>query len=130
MPHASPGPSGWRTYDEENPNVTPELVGTLSDPAWVKAGQPLCLSGDCGTGKSPLLIGIGTAMAEAGAWGDAHIVETGTEFYRFHPDPAQAAPQLPLASMLGKAVSHSLRLRPQVIARWENRVRDDRIWRL
>nr|WP_308427487.1 ATP-binding protein [Streptomyces atratus] len=38
----------------------------MSDPAWVKAGQPLCLIGDSGTGKSHLLIGIGTAMAEAG----------------------------------------------------------------
>jgi DNA replication protein DnaC len=38
----------------------------LSDPSWVKAGQPLCLIGDSGTGKSHLLIGIGTAMAEAG----------------------------------------------------------------
>jgi DNA replication protein DnaC len=49
-----------------NPNVTPEVVNTLSDPAWVKAGQPLCLIGDSGTGKSHLLIGIGTAIAEAG----------------------------------------------------------------
>lgn len=47
-----------------------------------------------------------------------------------HPDPAQAAPQMTLTSTLGKAVSTSLRLRPQVIARWENRVRDDRIWGL
>ncbi|WP_326685679.1 MULTISPECIES: ATP-binding protein [unclassified Streptomyces] len=50
----------------ENPNVTPELVGTLADPAWAKANQPLCLIGDSGTGKSHLLIGIGTAIAEAG----------------------------------------------------------------
>ncbi|MFF5161531.1 ATP-binding protein [Streptomyces sp. NPDC000348] len=50
----------------ENPNVTPELVGTLPDPAWVRAGQPICLIGDSGTGKSHLLIGIGTAVAEAG----------------------------------------------------------------
>ncbi|MGW3661362.1 IS21-like element helper ATPase IstB, partial [Streptomyces sp. NPDC005151] len=51
---------------EKNPNVTPEQVSTLADPAWVKAGLPLCLIGDSGTGKSHLLIGIGTAIAEAG----------------------------------------------------------------
>ncbi|MFF3518379.1 IS21-like element helper ATPase IstB [Streptomyces sp. NPDC002573] len=62
-----PRPKRLEDFDfAENPNVTPELVGTLSDPAWVKAGQPLCLIGDSGTGKSHLLIGIGTAMAEAG----------------------------------------------------------------
>jgi DNA replication protein DnaC len=49
-----------------NPNVRPEVVGTLTDPAWVRAGKPLCLIGDSGTGKSHLLIGIGTAIAEAG----------------------------------------------------------------
>ncbi|MFC9083248.1 IS21-like element helper ATPase IstB [Streptomyces sp. NPDC057062] len=51
---------------EKNPNVTPEQVSTLADQAWVKAGLPLCLIGDSGTGKSHLLIGIGTAIAEAG----------------------------------------------------------------
>ncbi|MFE4824144.1 ATP-binding protein [Streptomyces sp. NPDC056704] len=61
-----PRPKRLEDFDfEENLNVTPESVGTLSDPAWVKAGQPLCLIGDSGTGKSHLLIGIGTAMAEA-----------------------------------------------------------------
>jgi len=49
-----------------NPNVSAEQVATLCDPAWVRAGQPLCLVGDSGTGKSHLLIGIGTAIAEAG----------------------------------------------------------------
>jgi DNA replication protein DnaC len=34
--------------------------------AWVKAGHPLCLIGDSGTGKSHLLIGLGTAAAESG----------------------------------------------------------------
>jgi DNA replication protein DnaC len=32
----------------------------------VKAGHPLCLIGDRGTGKSHPLIGLGTAAAEAG----------------------------------------------------------------
>ena len=31
---------------------------------WVRKGQPLCLIGDSGTGKSHLLIGLGTAAAE------------------------------------------------------------------
>lgn len=51
---------------EANENITPELLGTLADPAWVRSGHPLCLIGDSGTGKSHLLIGIGTAIAEAG----------------------------------------------------------------
>jgi DNA replication protein DnaC len=49
-----------------NPNVSAEQVAELCSPAWVKAGQPLVLVGDSGTGKSHLLIGIGTAIAEAG----------------------------------------------------------------
>lgn len=49
-----------------NPNITPEVVNTLTEPGWVAAGQPLCLIGDSGTGKTHLLIGIGTAVAEAG----------------------------------------------------------------
>ncbi|WP_371664771.1 ATP-binding protein [Streptomyces sp. NBC_00280] len=36
---------------EENPNVTPEMVGALADPAWVNSRQPLCLIGDSGTGS-------------------------------------------------------------------------------
>ncbi|MCX4429727.1 ATP-binding protein [Streptomyces mirabilis] len=37
-----PRPKRLEDFDfTENPNVTPELVGTLSDPAWGKAGQPL-----------------------------------------------------------------------------------------
>lgn len=38
---------------------------STSRPAWVQAGNPLCLIGDSGTGKSHLLIGLGTAIAEA-----------------------------------------------------------------
>jgi DNA replication protein DnaC len=51
---------------DANPNVPAEQVAELCNPAWVKAGQPLVLVGDSGTGKSHLLIGIGTAIAEAG----------------------------------------------------------------
>jgi hypothetical protein len=61
-----PRPKRLQDFDyAANPN-TPEQVNTLADPAWVTAGQPLCLIGDSGTGKSHLLIGIGTAIAEAG----------------------------------------------------------------
>jgi len=49
-----------------NPQVPAALVHTLARCAWVTAGQPLCLIGDSGTGKSHLLIGLGTAAAEHG----------------------------------------------------------------
>lgn len=49
-----------------NPEVVAEVVNTLASPEWVLAGQPLCLIGQSGTGKSHLLIGIGTAVAETG----------------------------------------------------------------
>jgi DNA replication protein DnaC len=62
-----PRPKRIEDFDfTANPNVPPEVVGTLTDPAWVRAGKPLCLIGDSGTGKSHLLIGIGTAIAETG----------------------------------------------------------------
>jgi DNA replication protein DnaC len=50
----------------KNPNIPQEVINTLTQPGWVQAGQPLCLIGDSGTGKSHLLIGLGTAIAEAG----------------------------------------------------------------
>lgn len=62
-----PRPKRIEDFDTAaNPSITPEVINTLCDPAWVHAGQPLCLIGDSGTGKSHLLIGIGTAIAEAG----------------------------------------------------------------
>jgi DNA replication protein DnaC len=62
-----PRPKRIEDFDyTANPGVTPEVVATLCDPGWVRAGSPLCLIGDSGTGKSHLLIGIGTAIAEAG----------------------------------------------------------------
>ena len=42
------------------------MINTLAAGDWVSAGEPLCLIGDSGTGKSHLLIGLGTAAAEAG----------------------------------------------------------------
>lgn len=51
---------------EKNPNVSPEVIADLKAPSWVREGRPLVLIGDSGTGKSHLLIGVGTAIAEAG----------------------------------------------------------------
>lgn len=51
---------------EKNPNVTPGVVADLKSPTWVREGRPLVLIGDSGTGKSHLLIGVGTAIAETG----------------------------------------------------------------
>src|SRR6476619_4436338 len=51
---------------EANPSVNPAVIHQLVTCAWVKAGHHLCLIGDSGTGKSHLLIGLGTAAAEAG----------------------------------------------------------------
>jgi len=49
-----------------NPSVSPAVIGQPATCGWVRAGHPLCLIGDSGTGKSRLLIGLGTAAAEAG----------------------------------------------------------------
>lgn len=55
------------TFDfTANRNVSPALIGQLSTGDWVAGGKPLCLIGDPGTGKTHLLIGLGTAAAEAG----------------------------------------------------------------
>jgi DNA replication protein DnaC len=51
---------------DANTAINPATIHTLSSCQWVRAGQPLCLIGDSGTGKSHLLIGLGTAAAEAG----------------------------------------------------------------
>lgn len=62
-----PRPKRLDDFDfEKNPNVMPETVGGLKSPSWVREGRPLVLIGDSGTGKSHLLIGVGTAIAEAG----------------------------------------------------------------
>lgn len=62
-----PRPKRLEDFDfTANTNITPEVVNTLGSAGWVTGGQPLCLIGGSGTGKSHLLIGIGTAVAEAG----------------------------------------------------------------
>ena len=49
-----------------NSSVAPAVINQLATCAWVKTGQPLCLIGDSGTGKSHLLSSLGTAAAEQG----------------------------------------------------------------
>jgi len=51
---------------EANPAVSPAVIGQLAACGWVKAGHPLCLIGDSGTGTTHLLIALGTLAAEAG----------------------------------------------------------------
>ena len=64
---AFPRPKRLEDFDfAANPDVPAALIATLARCGWVAAGQPLCLIGDSGTGKSHLLIGLGTAAAECG----------------------------------------------------------------
>lgn len=51
---------------DANPAINPAVIGQLATCAWVKAGHPLCLIGDSGTGKTHLLTALGTLAAEAG----------------------------------------------------------------
>jgi DNA replication protein DnaC len=51
---------------EANPMINAATINTLATGDWVRKGQPLCLIGNSGTGKSHLLIGLGTAAAEKG----------------------------------------------------------------
>lgn len=51
---------------DANPNVEPAVIHTLATCDWVRKGLPLCLIGDSGTGKSHLLIALGTEAALAG----------------------------------------------------------------
>ncbi|MYS84081.1 IS21-like element helper ATPase IstB [Embleya scabrispora] len=58
----------WLTDFEysANPNIRPALVNNLATCEWIRKGELLCLIGDSGTGKSHLLIALGTAAAMAG----------------------------------------------------------------
>src|SRR5215831_19695283 len=50
-----PRQKALRDFDfEANPDVNPATVHTLASCDWVAKGQPLCLIGDSGTGKSHL----------------------------------------------------------------------------
>lgn len=48
---------------QANPNINPATIAAMTKADWAGAGEPLCLIGDSGTGKSHLLIGLGTAAA-------------------------------------------------------------------
>ena len=62
-----PGAKWLQDFDfDANPAINPATVHTLATSDWVRQGQPLCLIGDSGTGKSHLLIGLGAAAAMAG----------------------------------------------------------------
>lgn len=64
---AFPREKSLRAFDyDANPNVDPAVINTLATCDWVRRGQPLCLIGDSGTGKSHLLIALGTEAAMAG----------------------------------------------------------------
>lgn len=51
---------------DANPNIDAAMIHTLAKCEWIKKGLPLCLIGDSGTGKSHLLIALGTEAAMAG----------------------------------------------------------------
>ncbi|KAA0015981.1 IS21-like element helper ATPase IstB [Antrihabitans cavernicola] len=62
-----PREKSLRGFDfDANPNIDPATIGTLAKCDWVKNGLPLCLIGDSGTGKSHLLIALGTEAAMRG----------------------------------------------------------------
>ena len=48
------------------PSLPPATLAMLAAGGWIDAGQPVVLLGDSGTGKTHLLIGLGTAAAESG----------------------------------------------------------------
>jgi len=51
---------------EANPAINPATIHTLAKGDWIRKGEPLCLIGDSGTGKTHLLIALGTAAAQQG----------------------------------------------------------------
>ncbi|MGH4025057.1 MAG: IS21-like element helper ATPase IstB [Pseudonocardiaceae bacterium] len=64
---AFPREKSLRAFDfDANPTLDPAVLHTLATCEWVKKGLPLCLIGDSGTGKSHLLIALGTEAAMAG----------------------------------------------------------------
>jgi DNA replication protein DnaC len=51
---------------EANQTINRATVHELAKGDWIRKGDPLCLIGPSGTGKSHLLIALGTAAAERG----------------------------------------------------------------
>jgi len=48
------------------PSISPALIATLANGAYLSAGDPVVLMGEAGTGKSHLLIALGIAACEQG----------------------------------------------------------------
>jgi len=62
-----PREKSLRAFDyDANPNIDAATINTLATCEWVRKGHPLCLIGDSGTGKSHLLIALGTEAAMRG----------------------------------------------------------------
>ncbi|MFC8833325.1 IS21-like element helper ATPase IstB [Streptomyces griseoincarnatus] len=62
-----PRQKALRDFDfDANSSIDPATIHTLASCEWIKKGEPLCLIGDSGTGKSHLLIALGTEAAMAG----------------------------------------------------------------
>ncbi|MER5776783.1 IS21-like element helper ATPase IstB [Streptomyces sp. NPDC002039] len=62
-----PRDKSLRKFDfDANPNLDAAMIHTLAKCEWIKKSLPLCLIGDSGTGKSHLLIALGTEAAMAG----------------------------------------------------------------
>ncbi|WP_443347906.1 IS21-like element helper ATPase IstB [Arthrobacter rhombi] len=51
---------------DQFPDLPSATLTQLASGAWIDAGEPMVLLGDSGTGKTHLLIGLGTAAAEQG----------------------------------------------------------------
>ncbi|MFG3621038.1 IS21-like element helper ATPase IstB [Nocardia sp. NPDC047654] len=62
-----PRQKSLREFDfDANTNIDPAVISTLAKCDWIRKGMPLCLIGDSGTGKSHLLIALGTEAAMQG----------------------------------------------------------------
>jgi DNA replication protein DnaC len=62
-----PREKSLRAFDyDANPNIDAATINTLATCEWVRKGHPLWLIGDSGTGKSHLLIALGTEAAMKG----------------------------------------------------------------
>ncbi|KPI32883.1 IstB domain protein ATP-binding protein [Actinobacteria bacterium OV450] len=62
-----PRDKSLRKFDfDANPNIDAAMIHTLAKCERIKKSLPLCLIGDSGTGKSHLLIALGTEAAMAG----------------------------------------------------------------
>jgi DNA replication protein DnaC len=85
------------TFDfDANENVDPALIRTLAKCDWVAKGQPLYFIGDSGTGKSHLLIALGTEAAMAG-YRVKYILAT-----KLANEPVEAADALQLTKTIAR----------------------------